>query len=345
MSLLRLRVSGRRFRGGGLVGLACLALKFLRGHWNTAVFAITTQCNCRCVMCGMYENPPEYLPLEGVRKVLSFLARNRFLIVYFTGGEPTLHPHILEAVKLTDKLGMAATLTTNGNLGKERIRELKEAGLRVLSVSLDHWKPEVCEKIRGVKGIMRRQVEAITYARNLKLKVYALVYLNPYLVEDGVEKIVEYVNYGLGVPVGFCYPAEANINTFKLHGRLGGEFEEKLRESVKTLLRMKKRGYQITNTGTYLEDVLSQSEKPNFYCKGGEATVYIDWHGDLYPCFLKPKMSSLLEGGGHLLEDVGCNDCYINCFREPSILAQAVKSPRLLLKEAAYFLSVRSLLF
>jgi len=296
----------------------------------------------------MHENPPEYLPLEGLRKVLRFLSENKFLIVYFTGGEPTLHPNVVEAVEEADRLGLAATLTTNGNLKPERLEELKEAGLRVLSVSLDHWKPEVCEKIRGVRGIMRRQVEAIAHARNIGLKVYALVYLNPYLVLDGVQGIVEYVNRELRVPVGFCYPAEADITTFRLHGQFKQEdLKGKLRESVETLLRLKRAGYKIVNTGSYLEDLLRPpGSKPNFYCKGGETTVYIDWHGDLYPCFLKPKMFNILEEGNHRLkENVECDECYINCFREPSILSQAPRSPSLLLKEAVYALPTRGLIF
>ena len=330
-----------------MVRLASLVLKFLRGHCKTAVFAITTQCNCKCVMCGMHENPQEFMPLENVEKVLKFLSENRFLIVYFTGGEPTLHPQIAEAVEKADRLKLATTLTTNGNLKPEKIEELKEAGLRVLSVSLDHWKPEICEKIRGVKGIMERQVEAIAYAKELGLKVYALVYLNPYLVLDGVEKIVEYVNSSLGVPVGFCYPTQADINTFRLHGEFRGNLQEKLKESLETILRLKKAGYRITNTGSYLEDLLRPpGRKANFYCKGGETTVYIDWHGNLYPCFLKPKMFNLLEDGEHRLqENVECDDCYINCFREPSLLSQALKSPRLLFKEAFYALPTRELIF
>jgi len=330
-----------------MVSLASLALKFLRGHCRTAVYAITTQCNCKCVMCGMHRNPQEFMPLENVGKVLKFLSENRFLIVYFTGGEPTLHPHIAEAVEMADRLKLATTLTTNGNLKLEKIEELKEAGLHVLSVSLDHWKPEICEKIRGVKGIMEKQVEAIAYAKGLGLKVYALVYLNPHLVLDGVEKIVEYVNSSLGVPIGFCYPAQADINTFRLHGEFRGNLQEKLRESLETILRLKRAGYRITNTGSYLEDLLRPpGRKVNFYCKGGETAVYIDWHGNLYPCFLKPKMFNLLEDGEHRLQDnVECDGCYINCFREPSLLSQALKSPRLLFKEAAYALPTRELIF
>ena len=330
-----------------MAGLLGLALKFLRRHCNTAVFAITTQCNCKCVMCGMYKNPPEFMPLENVEKVLRFLAENRFLVVYFTGGEPTLHPHIEKAIKMADNLNLATTLTTNGNLEAESVKKLKEAGLRVLSVSLDHWKPQICERIRGIKGIMKRQIEAITYAKNLGLRVYALVYLNPHLVLDGVEKIIEYVNSSLGVPIGFCYPAKTDVNTFRLHDEFKGDLQGKLRESVKTILRLKRAGYKIMNTGSYLEDLLRFSEgKPNFYCKGGETTVYIDWHGDLYPCFLKPKMFNLLGDGSYKLQEkVECDDCYINCFREPSLLSQVLKSPRLLLKETVYALPIRNLIF
>ena len=321
-----------------MVSLKSLILKVFQNSHNTAVFALTTQCNCKCVMCGMHKNPPNYMSFEDVKKVLRVLAKNKFFIVYFTGGEPSLHPNIVEIVRFADKLNLATSLTTNGTLPKDMLKALKEAGLKLLSISIDHWDPKICEKIRGVKGIKEKQEEAILYARNIGLKIYALVYLNPYLVLDGVEKIIEYVNFKLKVPIGFCYPTQAEINTFKLYGDFyEDKLNKKLRECVKKIFLMKRLGYKIMNAGTYLEDLLGlNSEKPNFYCKGGENVVYIDWFGDVYPCFLREKLFNILRDKPKFLKNVKCNDCYINCFREPSILPQIFRSPKLLLKEAAY---------
>lgn len=328
-----------------MVSLKKLASKLLRGQYNTAVFALTTKCNCKCIMCGMHKNPPELMEFEDVKKVLKFLAENKFIVVYFTGGEPTLHPNIVEIVEFADRLGLATSLTTNGTLTKNQLKGLKDAGLMLLSVSIDHWNPEICEKIRGVKGIMQKQEEAILYAKKIGLKVYALVYINPWLVVDGIEKIIDYVNFNLGAPIGFCYPTQSEVNTFKLYGDFyNNELNKKLRDSIEKILRLKKLGYNILNVGTYLEDILSLNKTRNFYCKGGENVFYIDWHGDVYPCFLRGKLFNIFKDKPKILRNVKCDDCFINCFREPSLLPQIFRSPKLLVKEAMYFFKVKNMI-
>jgi MoaA/NifB/PqqE/SkfB family radical SAM enzyme len=330
-----------------MAGYARAAINLLRGRANTAVFAITTRCNCRCFMCGMHSKPPEEVGVEGFKRALRFMADHGFLMVYLTGGEPTLHPWIYEAIRYARRLDLLTVLSTNGTRGPEVVERLHEAGLDVLTVSIDHWDHEVCDKIRGVRGVLAEQVRSIVRARDLGMNMYALVYLNPYLVVDGVERLVEYVNGELKVPIGFCYPTDVEVNTYSLHGGFNeAELRERLKLSVRKLLKLKRRGYAVVNTATYLQDILRRpGAKPNYYCKGGENVFYVDWRGDVYPCFAKPKLFNLLRDEPRALRGVRCDECFTNCFREPSMLPQLLKSPKLLLKELAVARSMKGLLF
>jgi len=318
--------------------------KFFRGYNKTAVFALTTQCNCKCIMCDMHRKKPEYIGLRDAKKVLNVLEKNKFLVVYFTGGEPTLHPDVVEIVAYADKLGLVTTMTTNGTPSKDLLKHLKKAGLYLLSVSLDHWDPQVCEKIRNHGNIMDKQLESIKYLKSIGLKTYALAFLNPYVVDDGVERLVDYANNVLDVPFGFCYPTKSDVNSYGLGGTLSGEeMSDRMDSSVGKILSFKKNGSNIANLWVYMEDILNfkKDKKPNFYCKGGEDVVYVDWLGDVYPCFLKGKMFNILHDKPRFLEGVRCNDCLINCFREPSVLPQFLSSPNLLAMEIRYSHSSR----
>lgn len=321
--------------------------RFLRGYSKSAVFAVTTACNCKCIMCNMHEKKPEQISLEDAKKVLDFLAENKFLIAYITGGEPTLHPDIVEIVDYSNRLGLVTTMTTNGTADKKLLRELKDAGLYVLSVSLDHWNPSTCEKIRNHKNIMSKQVETIKYLKEIGVRTYALAFLNPFLIEEGVEKLMDYVNGELGVPFGFCYPTKTSVNTYGLGGVLSDdELHRKTDEAVKTIFDLKKRKREIANLYTYVEDLKnSGDERRNFYCRGGQDVVYIDWLGDVYPCFLKEKLFNILSGDEpRFLKNVRCNDCFINCFREPSFLPNvSASSSGLVAKEVYYSYSTRGL--
>ena len=320
--------------------------RFLRGCRRTAVFALTTNCNCKCIMCDMHRKTPEAIRLEDAEKVLEFLAENKFLVAYFTGGEPTLHPDVVEIVNHANRLGLVTAMTTNGTVDKTLLKDLRNAGLYNLSVSIDHWDADVCEKIRGHRGIMAKQVETIRYAREIGIRTYALAFLNPFLVEDGVDKLIDYVN-SLGVPFGFCHPTKTGVNSYGLGGVLSEEeMYHKMKDCVETILSSKKNGRNMANLYTYIEDILSFYEKksPNFYCKGGEDVFYIDWLGDVYPCFLKPKLFNILNGEApKFLKRVKCNDCLINCFREPSFIPNASRSPILAAKEIVHSYNTRQL--
>ena len=328
-----------------MVGVKEALVRFLKGFKRTAVFALTTQCNCRCIMCDIYKKPPRFMRVEDARKVLDFLSENKFLIVYFTGGEPTLHPNIVEIVRYANQLGLVTAMTTNGTASKGAIMRLKGAGLFLLSVSFDHWDEALCERIRRHKGIKNKQEQTVKHCKEVGLRTYTLTFLSSYIVGDGVEKLVRYVNQRLGVPFGFCYPVKSNAHIYPLGENLSEEelSFQSLRGTVETILSLKRGGSAVANLSTYIEDILrvNKNRLPNFYCKGGEDVIYVDWSGNVYPCFMKEKLFNVLndEDAG-FLKGVACNDCLTNCFREPSILAQSFP---LLIKEIPHAYSTRKL--
>jgi len=277
-----------------------------------------------------------YIALDQGIRVLQSLYENKFMIVYFTGGEPSLHPDLVSFVRFANRLGLITSTTTNGTLSLATLAQLQAAGLDALSVSLDHWDSQVCERLRGHRGIQAKEEEKLRYAKRIGLRAYALAYLNPLLCEDGaIQTFVEYVDQTLDVPVAFCFPTESEENSYRLCG-LGSDADySKLYRTIRRILELKRNGHRILNPTVYLEDVLRflRGKPPAIYCRGGEDVVYIDWLGNTYPCFLRPKLFNALEEKPRLLHHVQCNDCVINCFREPSIFAQFPRRPMLALRE------------
>jgi MoaA/NifB/PqqE/SkfB family radical SAM enzyme len=332
-------------RGGVLPRLREIFLSFLHGRKRTAVFALTSRCNCKCIMCDMHRQPPKDIAFKDAKKVLETLARNGFLIVYFTGGEPTLHPNIVDIISYANRLGLVATMTTNGTPSKVLLSKLKDAGLYLLSVSLDHWDPAICERIRNHQKIFEKQVGTLTYLKEIGLKTYALAYLNPILLEDGVEKLAVFTNDKLGVPFAFCYPTNCDANSYFL----GGELSKKppstrLEDQVQRILELKKEGKEIANLYCYVEDAVNfPNHHPNFYCRGGQDVIYVDWLGDVYPCFSKNEklFNAINNDTPKFLKNIHCNDCLINCFREPSFLPQIFSPITLLIREVYRSYSTR----
>ena len=135
-----------------------------------------------------------------------------------------------------------------------------------------------------------------------------------------------------------CLVPGGPVNTYRLGQSVKLHSSKTIKEIAERLLLLKKRKYRIVNLATYLEEILRfHNKKPSrFLCKGGEIVFYIDWLGDVYPCFIKNRLFNILKDKQpRFLENIGCNDCLTDCFREPSLMAYTT-SPRLVLKEIEY---------
>ena len=106
--------------------------------------SVTDRCNLRCQYC-MPEADYVWLPRQDV---LSFEETRRIVGVFtglgvekvrLTGGEPLLRKDVVELVRMLSDLERVheLALTTNGLLLSAQARELKQAGLTRVTVSLD----------------------------------------------------------------------------------------------------------------------------------------------------------------------------------------------------------------
>jgi len=275
-------------------------------------------------MCNIYENEPADMSYPDIVKVLDFMAENKFLLAYFTGGEPSLHPDLAKSIEYADELGLMTSLTTNGTIPASMLHELDRAGLHTLSISIDSWQGKIAEKIRRHRRILQKQKRTVEIARKLGIRTYGLTYLGTHITPENIERMVSFVNTSLDIPFGFCYPVMTDRNTYLLGKSVQTHSGETIKRIIEKLLELKKGGYRIVNMVVSMQEILGflDNQTPRFPCKAGEYVFYIDWFGNVYPCFLKNKLFNLLkEDEPRFLENVECNNCLIDCFREPSLLA------------------------
>lgn len=122
-------------------------------HAANVFFHILTRCNLSCRHC--YINPSQHgasmLPIETIIAWLEiFVRRTSRANLILLGGEPTLHPHLSEAVKAARRMGyQSVTIDTNGYLFHDILDKITPADLDFLSFSLDGATPETNDRIRG----------------------------------------------------------------------------------------------------------------------------------------------------------------------------------------------------
>jgi len=121
------------------------SIKYGRGAVLTV--DLTNRCNMMCDPCFMDANQVGFvheLSFEDVKEILDnaiSIKPRRQMSVQYSGGEPTLSPHFLDAVRYARKVGYnSVQAATNGiefAKSKEFCREAAEAGLRFVYLQFD----------------------------------------------------------------------------------------------------------------------------------------------------------------------------------------------------------------
>ncbi len=98
----------------------------------------TDKCNIHCLGCYRLQIAG-HKPLEQIKEELRFFKewRNCYNIS-IAGGEPLMHPDIVEIIRYIDELGMKPLLLTNGRaLTREVLVEMKRVGLLGVAFHVD----------------------------------------------------------------------------------------------------------------------------------------------------------------------------------------------------------------
>jgi uncharacterized radical SAM superfamily Fe-S cluster-containing enzyme len=146
------------------------------GRGSVLTVDLTNRCNMMCDPCFMDANQVGYvheLSWPEIQKLLDdalTIQPRRQLSVQFSGGEPTLSPHFLEAVAYARKVGyFAVQCATNGLRFAEEpgfAQKAKEAGLRMAYLQFDGIGNEANahRKIGNLFDVKLRAIEELSSA-------------------------------------------------------------------------------------------------------------------------------------------------------------------------------------
>jgi pyrroloquinoline quinone biosynthesis protein E len=255
---------------------------------ETIHIALTDDCDQSCGGCFYSKaksSMPKYISLKLFRKIVHHAYEARVFQFAFGGGEPLLHPQILNFVTEARRMNIVPNITTNGNLlTPELASGFKQAGLGQIQISLNGS----IEEINAVtRPNYQKAVEAINICREAGLRF-------------GVNSLVTKKNYQ-ELPSLFVFAQKMGaLGVNLLRPKPPVDSQNWLEESSLSLneqrelhkiLRTKNRDTKIPITLDQSLCFLAWHRHPQellfngvWGCGAGRRFLTIDPEGNIFPC-------------------------------------------------------------
>lgn len=140
-----------------------------RANLRLVAWEITRNCNLSCVHCRASATMGPYEGELNTAACLNLLDQIHVVgdpIIILTGGEPLLRPDIFEIARYGTEKGLRMVMAPNGTLiTADKARQMADAGIKRISISLDGATRNIHDRFRGVDGAFDGALQGIAMAK------------------------------------------------------------------------------------------------------------------------------------------------------------------------------------
>lgn len=248
-------------------------------------FAIDFACNLRCQHCfatSLQAPGSRQMVIDDYARVAKECMELGAVNFSFQGGEPLLFKHLGDIIAACRPHLNVISVTTNGTLlTEERVANLKQMGVDILTISLDSANAAEHDRFRGVPGTFEKTMAGIRQALKEKLRVtLGTVVTHQTLRSEGITGLVRLAKE-LRVLLYFIWPVRAGHWLNMPEILLTPEDLEYIDE--------------LTRSSPYLRTDL-QANLGFYGCGAVKEILYLTPYGDVLPCpFMHISFGNIFE--------------------------------------------------
>lgn len=247
------------------------ALKSPR-HPILAHIVPTRRCNLSCDYCSEYDSHSAPVPIEQMLNRIDHLAALGTTIIHLSGGEPLLHPEADTIIRRIREHGVLAGVLTNGFLlGPRRIRQLNDAGLDHLQISVDNVQPDDVS-MKSWK-VLERKLRALFEHANFEVNINSVVGNDLPNPDEALEIARRAIDLGFTSTVGILHDHNGQLRP--LEGRYLEVYEE-INELGQSLFS--------PSTHNSFQKNMVRGLPTDWHCHAGCRYLYICEHGLVHYC-------------------------------------------------------------
>jgi MoaA/NifB/PqqE/SkfB family radical SAM enzyme len=165
---------------------------------NHNYIQITRECNQECVFCS---NPriKKEISISEFIQVARTIKEGGGCDVFLTGGEPTLHPNLIEIIQLCNKMNLNPRLITNGQMlaNKEFALKLSEAKLDSINLSAYSHIEKIHNSITKKEDSYKNLLKAIDNLKSFKIPVTLNIVISSFNCQHLYDMVNFFLEYSL----------------------------------------------------------------------------------------------------------------------------------------------------
>ncbi len=230
----------------------------------------TRRCNLACTYCNEYDNHSDAVPTREMLRRIDRLAALGTSIVTMSGGEPLLHPELEEVIRRVRSHGMISSMITNGYLlTAERIRQLNEAGLEYLQISIDNVRPDEISK-KSLK-VLDKKLQLLAEHADFAVNINSVVGGGVSDPQDAYTIAQRARQLGFTSTVGIIHDSSGQLQPLS-------NVEQGLYRKIKAL------GNRSYSRITHFQDNIIEGKTNNWRCRAGARYLYVCEDGLVHYC-------------------------------------------------------------
>jgi MoaA/NifB/PqqE/SkfB family radical SAM enzyme len=231
------------------------------------------RCNLSCSYCNEYDSFSRPISKDVLFKRINLIADLGSANIHLSGGEPLLHPNIVEIIQQIRARGVFAGLLTNGYLlTTGLIEELNSAGLDYLQISVDNVQPDEISK-KSLK-VLDQKLQMLAKHADFEVSINSVLGNSTENPQDAVAIARRAAELGLKTTVGILHDQFGQLQ------ELSDEHQRAYKEAVK----LADKSFVSVSYYNQFQANLVHGKPNQWQCRAGSRYLYVCEEGLVHYC-------------------------------------------------------------
>mgnify|MGYP001556128610 CR=1 FL=1 len=293
---------------------------YLKGRLLHTNLQLLYDCNFRCEICDFWKDKDlheQKLSIEQIELISDKLAQVGPQIVSIGGGEPLMHPQILDVVRALARHHFPVMICNGWFVTPEKARALFEAGMYEVSVSIDYDDAAKHDKQRGKEGAFEKGLAALKILHDNRVNPFQRVHMISVIMDDNLDDIERLILRCKDM--GITY-----LVTLYSDGRGSKQCRATSPDTSARLLELKKKYPEFVALRGYIGRFTKAIEEGGLGpCYAGKNLCNIDSQGNVSMCIdrkddcagniLKDDIEDIVALLLRKYHDNDCHACWTSC--------------------------------